>query len=143
MMQNYNKKFKQGWSTISSISTKWKTNSHLKSLKIKQTIIYDVEIQVLTCDREAQKCSGVKLVKCSFREMRHCNRLCFYIDHYQIRNHEDTCDQMAKRQSSYMRGFLLWYSSQVLRIAEIYPRPREPSLNMGVWFIVCSLDILS
>jgi len=35
-----------------------------------------------------KKCSGVKLVKCSFRkmslvtEMRHCNRLCFYIDHY-------------------------------------------------------------
>jgi len=27
------------------------------------------EIQVLACTRQAQQCSGVKLVKCSFRKM--------------------------------------------------------------------------
>ena len=27
------------------------------------------EIQLMACNRQAQKCSGVKLVKCSFRKM--------------------------------------------------------------------------
>jgi hypothetical protein len=46
------------------------------------------EIQFMVCNRQAQKCSGVKLVKCSFRKMSHvtelrlCSSLCFYIDHY-------------------------------------------------------------
>ena len=56
-------------------------NNHLSTQIINQNMNMTFEIQFMVCNRPAQKCSGVKLVKCSFRkmslvtEMRHCNSL--------------------------------------------------------------------
>jgi hypothetical protein len=44
-------------------------NNHLSPQIINQTMNMTFEIQFAVCNRQAQKCSGVKLVKCSFRKM--------------------------------------------------------------------------
>jgi hypothetical protein len=53
------RKIKEWWSIIPSVSTKWTTTSHLKSLNIKKTTTYDAGNPGPGLG-QAQKCGGVK-----------------------------------------------------------------------------------